>query len=188
MFCIHCGKEIADNSEFCSFCGEKCISPGTHQDNISHIEGAFKAQKSRSDHYSEIPCPFCKSINSQPTGNGIWTCLNCGSSFFRKEDVKNRLIVEISLAVKFSITSIILEIISSTFLFSVVVSIFALLFYGCSAVCWFHSRKPVPYYTLQELMEASEIQQWQGKRKLGKILLIAYPVIILILTIIASLR
>lgn len=182
MFCIHCGKEIADNSEFCSFCGEKCNSTNLDQDAI---KDESHTSDSKSNHYSEIPCPFCNSRNSQPTGNGHWTCLNCGRTFIRKEDAKFLLTV-MSWKVKLAIASIVLEIISIVPFFSILTGL-SWLFYAGSVTCWFTSRKPVPYYKLPDLMQPSELEHWQSKRNLGKILLIAYPVIILIFTIIAFL-
>ena len=33
MFCVHCGKEIADQSEFCPYCGQKIASDSGNEQN-----------------------------------------------------------------------------------------------------------------------------------------------------------
>lgn len=53
MFCKHCGKEIADNSTFCQYCGGK---QDTVTENVQETKiGGFKAEESVEDDTPESP-------------------------------------------------------------------------------------------------------------------------------------
>lgn len=50
MYCIHCGKEIPDDAEFCTFCG-KSVS-----DRLPGQEGAQAAPQSPAPAYFTAVC------------------------------------------------------------------------------------------------------------------------------------
>ena len=57
MFCSRCGKEIADGSVFCNYCGAKQSAPAPAPENKNGISFASSKNKYRS--LSLLQQPFC---------------------------------------------------------------------------------------------------------------------------------
>lgn len=69
MFCIYCGKEVSDDSEFCYYCGE-WLKDGTSTSNIEKINDQVIAEEDEIEEvsaYKKLACPRCASTKCQPT-------------------------------------------------------------------------------------------------------------------------
>ena len=67
MYCKHCGKEIADNSTFCQYCGGK-QDAATTTDNVQGTKvGGFKAEETVVEEAPESPSTIATSTATEPT-------------------------------------------------------------------------------------------------------------------------
>lgn len=67
MYCKHCGKEIADNSTFCQYCGGK-QDIAIPTDNVKEIKvGGFKAEETVAEETPETPNTINTFTTTEPT-------------------------------------------------------------------------------------------------------------------------
>ncbi len=73
MYCSNCGKQIAENANFCSFCGSKVDIISS--DSINKINVAFK----------KLKCKVCGGIMQVDEGKNVISCPYCGNADFMIE-------------------------------------------------------------------------------------------------------
>lgn len=44
MFCIHCGKEIEEDTKWCPYCGEKCADSAEHKQEMDNIRNNYNGK------------------------------------------------------------------------------------------------------------------------------------------------